>query len=307
MTDKAIEATRKKTEKEIKATHDFPMWYAFSKAWEVLYGRRGYGLPDNGLIETVPGIPGDRIKEYLNCLLNPSEAVLVFAGDFKPDSLIEKIEEHFGGMSSAELAEKPVEEFASERELLETKEQFQTIIILLAPGLPKDHEDLPAMTIVNGLLGGSMSARLFKNLRDREGLAYAVHSRIVSHFGTGGFMAFIGTSPSKEKQALEGMFREITEPGTEGFTEEEFQHAKTHFNGIWKRTGENPSRVFSRDYAPMLFGHDENFSERFHQAVMRTTLKQVNEAAAKYLTREKLYTFTYRAIVPEDPEKRINA
>ena len=307
MTDKAIKTTREKTKKEIQAKHDFPMRYAFSKAWEVLYGRKGYGLPDDGLIETIPGIPVGRIREYLNDLLNPSEAVLVFAGDFETDDLIEKVKEKFGRMSHGKSAKRSVEVFASDRELVETKEQFQTIIVVLAPGLPKGHEDLPALTIVNELLGGSMSARLFKNLRDREGLAYAVHSRIVSHFGTGGFMAYIGTSPEKEKQALDGMFRELTGPASEGFTEDEFQHAKTHFNGIWKRTGESPDRVFSRDYAPMLFGHDENFSERFHQAVMQTTLKQVNEAAAKYFTMGKLYTFTYRAILPEDPEKRINA
>ncbi len=307
MTDKAIEVIRATVEKEIKATHDFPMWYAFSKALEVLYGRKGYGLPHNGLIETVPGIASIKIREYLNGLLNPSEAVLVFAGNIEPDDLLKKITAGFGKLQSRKLAERPVEEFATERELLETKEHFQTIIVVLAPGVPEDHEDLPALTIVSEMLGGAMSARLFKNLRDKEGLAYAAHSRIVKHFGTGGFMAYIGTSPDKEKQALEGMFREITEPGSEGFTEDEFQQAKSYFDGRWKKMGEKPAMVFNRDYAPMLFGHDEDFSEKFHQMVMKTSLKQANEAAAKYLQRKKLYTFIYRAIQPEDPEDRINA
>jgi predicted Zn-dependent peptidase len=128
-----------------------------------------------------------------------------------------------------------------------------------------------------------------------------------SDFGTGGFMAYIGTSPEKEEQALEGMFREITQPGFNGFTEDELQLAKSHFDGRWKKMGEKPANVFKRDYSPMLFGYDEDFSEKFHQAVMKSTLKQANEAAAKYLKREKLYTFTYRAIQPEDPEERINA
>ncbi len=71
--------------KEIEAMHDFPMRYAFNKAWEVLYGRKGYGLPNNGLIETVPGIDSGKIREYLKDLLNPSEAVLIFAGDIDND------------------------------------------------------------------------------------------------------------------------------------------------------------------------------------------------------------------------------
>jgi len=307
MTDSAIEVTRATVEKEIKAKHDFPMWYAFNKALEVLFGRKGYGLPNNGLIETVPGIASGEIREYLKDLLNPSEAVLVFAGDIEPDDLLKKVKARFGKLPSGKISERPVSEFATDRELLETREQFQTIIITLAPGVAKDHEDLPALTMVNEMLGGAMSARLFKNLRDKEGLAYAVHSMIVKHFGTGGFMAYIGTSPEKEEQALEGMFREITKPGSEGFTEDEFQQAKSYFDGRWKRMGENPSRVFSRDYVPLLFGHDKDFSEKFHQAVMKTSLKQVNEAAAKYLKRENLYTFTYQAIQPEDPEERINA
>ena len=307
MADKAIEAARATVEKEIKARHDFPMWYAFNKALEVLYGRKGYGLPNNGLIETVPGIASGEIREYLKGLLNPSEAVLIFAGEIEPDDLLKKVEARFGKLPSRKLTERPVEEFAADRELVETREQFQTIIMVLAPGLSNGHEELPALTIVNEMLGGAMSARLFKNLRDKKGLAYAVNSRNVSHFGTGSFVAYIGTSPEKEEQALEGMFREITKPGSEGFTEDEFQHAKSHYNGRWKRMGERPAMVFSRDYAPMLFGYDEDFSEKFHQEVMKTSLKQVNEAAAKYLKREKLYTFTYRAIQPEDPEERINA
>jgi zinc protease len=307
MTDKVIEATRATVLKEIQARHDFPMWYAFNKAWEVLYGRKGYGLPHNGLIETVSGMTSGIIREYLKGLLNPFEAVLIFAGDIEPDDLLKKVEARFGNLPFRKPAERPVEEFAVDKELIETKEQFQTIIIVLAPGLPQDHEDLPALTIVNEMLGGAMSARLFKNLRDKEGLAYAVHSRNVSHFGTGGLMAYIGTSPEKEEQALEGMFREIIKPGSEGFTEDEFQQAKSYFDGCWKRMGEKPVMVFNRDYAPLLFGKDEDFSEKFHQAVMKTSLKQANEAAAKYLKREKLYTFTYRAIQPEDPEERINA
>ena len=307
ISDKTIEASRATVEKEIKARHDFPMRYAFNKAWEVLYGQKGYGLPNNGLIETVPGIDSGKIREYLKDLLNPSEAVLIFAGDIDHDDVYKKVEARFGRLPSGKTSERPVEEFAADKELIETKEQFQTIIIVLAPGLSNGHEDLPALTIVNEMLGGAMSARLFKNLRDKEGLAYAVHSRNVSHFGTGGFMAYIGTSPEKEEQAIEGMFREITKPGSEGFTEDEFQHAKSHFDGRWKRTGEFPARVFSRDYAPMLFGHDKDFSEKFRQAVMKTSLEQANEVAAKYLKREKLYTFTYRAIQPEDPEERINA
>ncbi len=307
MADKAIESTRATVEKEIKAIHDFPRWYAFRKAWEVLYGRRGYGLPENGLIETVPGITSGRIREYLKGLLNPSEAVLIFAGDFEPDELGKKVEATFGRLSSSKPSERPAAEFAADKELIETKEQFQTIIVVLAPGLPEGHEDLPALTIVNEMLGGAMSARLFKILRDKEGLAYMVFSMNVSHFGTGGLMASIGTSPEKEEQALEGMFREITEPGSEGFTEDEFQLAKSHFDGRWKKMGEKPANVFRRDCAPMLFGKDEDFSEKFHNAVMKTSLKQANEAAAKYLKREKLYTFIYRAIQPEDPEERINA
>lgn len=307
MTDKAIEATRATVEKEIRATHDFPMWYSFRKAREVLYGPSGYGLPDNGLIETVPGIATGRIREYLKGLMNPSESVLIFAGDFDPDELLEKIEAGFGKIPSGKLSERPVEEFAEDMELVETSEQFQSIIIVLAPGLPKGHEDLPALTIVSTMIGGTMSARLFKNLRDREGLAYLAHSMNVSHFGTGDFLAYIGTSPAKEEQALEGMFREITQPGSEGFSEDEFLRAKSHFDGRWKKMGEKPANVFRRDCAPMLFGYDEDFSEKFHQAVMTSTLKQANEAAAKYLTREKLYTFIYRAIQPEDPEERINA
>lgn len=107
--------------------------------------------------------------------------------------------------------------------------------------------------------------------------------------------------------SITGTAPEIIKPGSEGFTEDEFQQAKSYFDGRWKRMGERPSMVFSRDYAPMLFGHDEDFSEKFHEAVMKTTLKQANEAVEEYLKREKLYTFTYRANKPENPEERINA
>ena len=107
--------------------------------------------------------------------------------------------------------------------------------------------------------------------------------------------------------SITGTAPEIIKPGSEGFTEDEFQQAKSYFDGRWKRMGERPSMVFSGYYPPMFFGNYVYFSYIFNDAFIKTTLKQANEAVEEYLKREKLYTFTYRANKPENPEERINA
>jgi predicted Zn-dependent peptidase len=104
-------------------------------------------------------------------------------------------------------------------------------LCLGVPALPVHHQDRYACYVLNTLLGGGMSSRLFQNIREQQGLAYAVFSELSPYRDTGLLTVYAGTSIQSVRQVVESVLKEFTNLKQEPVTGEELRRAKDHLKG----------------------------------------------------------------------------
>jgi predicted Zn-dependent peptidase len=134
----------------------------------------------------------------------------------------------------------------SGRDAIRRKPVEQAHIVLGTNGLPRTAPERFAFLIVNTVLGGGMSSRLFQEIREKRGLAYTAYSYHSQYTEAGVFSAYAGTTPGKAAEVVGLMRREIEDVRTGGITVEEFERAKSHVQGSTVLSLEDPGSRMSR-------------------------------------------------------------
>src|SRR6202044_1592842 len=115
---------------------------------------------------------------------------------------------------------------------LETKRDLEQVHLCIGvPSLPLGHEARFAAAVLNNLLGGGMSSRLFQNIREKEGLAYAVFSELTPYSDAGMFTVYAGTAKETIGQVIDLTIKEFRDLKETLVTEEELRRAKNHLKG----------------------------------------------------------------------------
>ena len=129
---------------------------------------------------------------------------------------------------------------------VKVKDIEQSHICLGLKGLSLDDERYYSLVLLNNVMGGSMSSRLFQNIREEKGLAYSVYSMSSSFSNTGYFNIYAGVSHDKIKDAVIGIQDELRFLKTDGITQEELDTAKEQLKGSYIFSLENVNgRMFS--------------------------------------------------------------
>ncbi|MFP4459394.1 MAG: M16 family metallopeptidase [Candidatus Zixiibacteriota bacterium] len=298
MSERAIEIVRHRTLKQIKSAVDVPMHYLFRRWRVTLFGNTGYGLPDNGFLENLPKIEHEKIRQYAANLINPAESLFLITGDFDRDEMLEKLNRSFGQIPSKPEIPLPNAEFVDKHDIIEESNHFQTVIALAAPGLPYENPSSAGLYMAMMILGSGLSSRFFKNIRDKESLAYFIGGESVSKYRVGAIVAYLGTAPQNEKQAISSLNRELELAANKGFTQDELDRAIAMFKGRWLSYGENPKMALLRDYADFLYGYNLNFTKDYYSRMVNCTLEEANNAASKYLKPGLFRKFIYRGKKP---------
>ena len=131
----------------------------------------------------------------------------------------------------------------------------QVHLCLGVPSYPLPHEERFACYVLNTLLGGGMSSRLFQNIRERQGLAYAVFSELNPYRDTGCLSIYAGTSIESARQVVESIIKEFRNLKEQRVTEEELRRAKDHLKGSLMLSLESTaSRMSNLARQEMYFG-----------------------------------------------------
>ena len=112
-----------------------------------------------------------------------------------------------------------------------TKETEQMHLIVGVPGLGQNDEDIYPMHVINNVLGGGLSSRLFQEIREQRGLAYSVYSYHSTYVDTGLFAIYAGTSPNNTKEVVECILAEIGKIKVAGITAQELERTKAQIKG----------------------------------------------------------------------------
>ncbi|MDD3693369.1 MAG: pitrilysin family protein [Oscillospiraceae bacterium] len=183
------------------------------------------GQPICGVADTVSAFTPDDLRGYMRERYTPDKMIVVVAGDYDRSGVDELVKKTLGSLSrgkSTALDDSPV---FTPSLALKNKKFEQTSLALAMPGLPSGDPRRYSMMLLNFIIGGGASSRLFQRLREELGLAYSVYSSHSANLGAGLFTVFASFSADKQALVLDEINR-ILEETARGVTNEEFERAR---------------------------------------------------------------------------------
>ncbi len=231
---------------EIKMIEDSPEDDAHDIIGELIFKGNPLAKSIIGTPKSLDGINRDAIKKYISDEYTRDNIVISICGCFNQDHVCELFDSKLTELNSNK-AEKVFEETEYKPNYkMKVKDIEQSHICLGLKGLPLDDERYYSLALLNNIMGGSMSSRLFQNIREEKGLAYSVYSMSSSFSNTGYFNIYAGVSHDKIKDAVIGIQDELKLLKTDGVTADELQTAKEQLKGSYIFSLENVNgRMFS--------------------------------------------------------------
>ncbi len=217
---------RKVIFEEIKMIQDQPDDLAHDTVTEMIFRGSPLGKSIIGTPTTLRGISQRVLREYKNEQYTRDSIVVSVAGNFDEEAFCEYLEDKFDKLKESKEAPKySASDFEKSFRII-VKDIQQSHICLATKGLPLDDERRYALQVLNNIMGGSMSSRLFQNIREEKGLAYSVYS-LASSFSTDGYyLIYAGVGHDRIKDALAGIREELDLLEKNGVTAEELEMSK---------------------------------------------------------------------------------
>ncbi len=266
---------------------------AFSTA---VLGGHPLGRPIGGTIETITNVTRDAVWEHYQQNYRPQDLVVVAAGNVEHQQLIELVEK---GLTEAgwdlSIAAKPVQRRLLQPAKISRGTKLQVIhrpisqvnILVGSEGLYVDDSRRYAMGLLNTVLGGGMSSRLFQEIREKRGLAYSVYSFNQGYSDAATFGLYAGCSPAKAQEVTELMIAELEKIANAGITTDELTLAKGNISGSLALKFEtNQARMSRLASAEIVAGEFMDLDETI-AAFNKVELDDVKELAADLVARPR--------------------
>jgi predicted Zn-dependent peptidase len=225
---------------EIAMHEDAPDELVHDLFYRTMWDGHPLGRPVLGFNETISELSSEEVRDYWGEHYGPANAVVAAAGNVDHDRLVETVGELFarsGGRKTLRSGPPPQPQQGVKVFRRPTE---QAHIVIGTQGLPRSHEDRHALAVLDTVLGGGMSSRLFQEVREKRGLAYSVYSYRSLFADTGAFAVYAGTTPQNAETVVKLVFNEIEQITRDGITEAEFQRAKGHLKGSLVLSSEDP-------------------------------------------------------------------
>jgi len=226
-----IEKERRVVLQEISMMEDTPDDLIHDLFHQHFWQGHPLGMSILGDVASVSGLSRDAIVDYKDQMYRGDDIIVSAAGNLKHEELVRLLEQHLstvpGGNGRAD-SKLPV--YQRRIELVE-KDLEQVHVCLGLKGVEQNHPRRYDAFIMNAILGGSMSSRLFQEVREKSGLAYSVYSYIASHADAGSLVVYAGASPDNSAQLLEIMLRELTRFKDEPVPDAQLDGAREQLKG----------------------------------------------------------------------------
>jgi predicted Zn-dependent peptidase len=225
---------------ELAMADDDPADVTSERFFEAVLGDHPLGRPIGGSPETINAVSRDAVWRHYRANYRAQDLVVTVAGAVDHDQLVADVTAALVRANwnlNAEAA--PVARRDATGEVIERGSALtivhrpieQANVLVGVPGLAAADPRRSTLTVLNSILGGGMSSRLFQEIRERRGLAYSVYSFSPSYSDAGLFGIYAGCSPSKVTQVTELMLSEFRRIGMDGVTPEEMRRASGQLSG----------------------------------------------------------------------------
>jgi len=279
-----FERERRVILEEIKMYEDAPDEIVHDRLAANLWGKHPLGRAVLGTEQSLKNLELKRLKAYFSRRYRPENLVIAAAGNLDHRRLVEQIESHWERLSPGRENEtllqppKPCPEVT-----LEDKDTEQVQICLGASGVAQDDPDLPAVQVLNTILGGGVSSRLFQEIREDRGLAYSVFSYHSAYLDTGLFGIYAGTSRASSGEVLDLILQETEKIRREGIMAAELERAKAQIKGSTYLSLESVSNRMSRLGRSEISFDRVIAPEEFIAKIESVSLEQVRQVAGRLL------------------------
>ncbi len=216
---------------EIKMYEDAPDELVHDVFASTLWQGHALGRPIIGQAEVIGGMTRDSIITYYSKHYIPTNMVVSVAGNIDHDAVGEKIRKAFDKVRGTSVSRVLMEPSPKREITCRSKDTEQVHICAGAPGLPLDHQKIYVFQLVNTILGGGLSSRLFQEIREQRGLVYSVYSYHSSYHDAGLFCIYVGLSKQNVEPAMDLIIKEVRDIQKNGVTEVELRRAKDQLKG----------------------------------------------------------------------------
>jgi predicted Zn-dependent peptidase len=236
-----IDAERQVVIEEINMYEDDPNDVAFERFTTAVFANHDLEDPVLGTRDSIRGVSRDEIAEYWGRRYGAGSLVVAAAGAVDHDELVEMIGERFGEWSGDGVDHDHSQAQAVSKIHVTRRDTEQAHIILGGHGLNRSDERRWAFEILNHVLGSGMSSRLFREVREERGLAYAIYAFKLAYADNGAWGVYVGTTPSQTETAMNIIRGELAKVVAEGITSEELERAKGSMRGGLALSMEDPN------------------------------------------------------------------
>ncbi len=281
---------------ELAMNDDDPQDVAHEAFAEAVLGSHELGRPIGGTNETITAVTREAVWEHYQANYRPQDLVVTAAGGVHHDEVIRLVEQALttAGWDLSRKA-KPAPRRAQEQALIESGTSLkvihrpiqQTNVLIGCQGLIANDSRRWALSVLNTVLGGGMSSRLFQEIREKRGLAYSVYSFNQGYSDGAYFGLYAGCSPAKTTEVTRLMLLELEKLANDGITQDELTLAKGNINGGLALKFESTQARMSRLVgSELVAGEFYDLDALIHQ-FNSVTGEQVRELAAELHSRSR--------------------
>jgi zinc protease len=261
-----------------------PSALASRKFLEIAFGDHPYGRQANGTLESVPRIDVADMKTYVSHVLAKDTLRIAVVGDVDPATLGKLLDQTFGGLpakasltpvADVEAAKPPQRAFIP-------LDVPQTVVTFGGPGIKRHDPNFMAGYVVNHILGGgTLSSRLYHEVREKRGLAYSVYESLLWMDHSAIFIGNTGTRADRAGETVDAINKEIRRMAENGPTQQELDEAKSYLKGSQMLALDTSSKLASALLQYQLDKLPIDYIEKRNAIVDAVTLDDAKKAARR--------------------------
>jgi len=217
---------------EIKMDEDNPDYLVHEIFTQNFWKDHPLGKPILGTPETVRRFEQGLLAHYWKRFFIPNNMIISAAGNLRHEKFVNVVRQRFSSLVAGKNGFQQAPPKPSARIIMRNKKALEQVQICIGvPSHPISHERRYTSYVLSTLLGGGMSSRLFQNIRERQGLAYAIYSELNPYRDTGCLSVYAGTSRESAPKVVQSVLNEFRSLKEEFVPEEELRRAKDHLKG----------------------------------------------------------------------------
>jgi predicted Zn-dependent peptidase len=292
-----IDSERQVVIEEINMNDDDPGDVAFENFSTAAFSDHPLEAAVLGTRDSIRGMTRDDIMGYWERRYGTESLVIAAVGNLVHDDIVGMVEERFGEWDGGAVDHTFQETQPSARVELTRRDTEQAHILIGGKGLKRDDERRFSYQVLNHIMGSGMSSRLFREVREERGLAYAIYAFRLAYADAGAWGVYVGTTPSQTDTALKVIRDELDKVMEEGVTEDELDRAKGSMRGGLALSLEDSNSRMIRLGRDELAGMPHLSTDERLERLEAVTREDVQQVAREMYSAERLIG----AVGPFDP------